>query len=619
MKLDRVLVGVGVGVLGLCAAASAGPRGGVVSDPTAATITQVGKLTTINQTADRAFINWTKFESTASETIRFNQPNTTSFTVNKIVGLDPSLISGALEANGRLFIINPNGIIFGAGARVNVGSLVATTLNINEADFDNNRFKFLQDPGIELSSVINRGSITTNAPGGLIALIAPIVDNSGTIVAAAGRVFIRANTRAGLNTSEPDIPGPPRFPGEPPPPEAAGLNVRMATVGLTPLLENVVNTSSVNVANKVQRLNDGTVFLRGSGGTIVNGGTIRADGDANNNGGVVHLEAQNQIIFGQGSLVSAVSPRVNSGTGRVELVAYNGSMSYTQGGSAAHARAVVQGNEVQLLPQKGIRSDEQASLHIKGKTIEYLGAGGLGEQGKPVRMTTDDLNLLSGFGENSILFDGNSTINFYNAGATSTLDAVNGVILAGVGKPSGAVPGGVIFFTDGGNINVQGFKLNIDHVDPNGPSLKVFDFLRTDYSGKNITRLNVTSSTFPEIAGGNGLANDSSTPVARGTYTPPSDPLDVEPGGASTPTIGARDNALIPTLRNTLVKSDSESSTSADAGGLIEVTSRSRTSEGDGSDPEAGFDGMASRPDKDANRVARATRGRDRTGGARNP
>src|SRR5687768_11529696 len=91
----------------------ANPRGGRVLSGRAS-IAESGRVMTINQSTDKAIIHWDRFENSASETIRFQQPQVTSVTLNRVVGVDPSLIAGSLEANGQLFLINPNGIVFGS-------------------------------------------------------------------------------------------------------------------------------------------------------------------------------------------------------------------------------------------------------------------------------------------------------------------------------------------------------------------------------------------------------------------------------------------------------------------------------------------------------------------------
>src|SRR5688572_13712123 len=113
--------------------AYAGPENGVVTSGAAA-ISQSGLNTTIHQSSNRAIIRWDKFNVAQPERVEFVQPSATSVTVNRIRDHDPSQIEGSIHANGRIVLINPNGIVFGAGAKVDVGGLVTTTSDLNDDD-----------------------------------------------------------------------------------------------------------------------------------------------------------------------------------------------------------------------------------------------------------------------------------------------------------------------------------------------------------------------------------------------------------------------------------------------------------------------------------------------------
>jgi large exoprotein involved in heme utilization and adhesion len=89
-----------------------------------------------------------------------------SAVLNRVVGGDPSSILGTLQSNGRVFLINPNGIMFGAGAQINVAGLVASTLNLSDADFLSGRMNFTNGTGAGAN--VNQGSI--NAVGGPVYL-----------------------------------------------------------------------------------------------------------------------------------------------------------------------------------------------------------------------------------------------------------------------------------------------------------------------------------------------------------------------------------------------------------------------------------------------------------------
>ena len=91
----------------------------------AAGIATVGNTTTINQSSQRVAIDWTSLSTRANEALVFNQPNAQAIALNRVTGSSPSELLGSLTANGQVFILNPNGVLFGAGSQVNVGGLVA--------------------------------------------------------------------------------------------------------------------------------------------------------------------------------------------------------------------------------------------------------------------------------------------------------------------------------------------------------------------------------------------------------------------------------------------------------------------------------------------------------------
>lgn len=155
-----------------------------------ATIQQANpKTLNIQQTTDKAILNWKSFSIAADEAVHFVQPSASSIALNRVVGTDPSVILGRLQSNGRIFLLNPNGILFGAGAQVNVGGLLATTLQIRDEDFMAGRYLFTQDPLKSLRTVINQGTIQVSDHG-FAFLVAPGVANEGVIVANLGTVVL---------------------------------------------------------------------------------------------------------------------------------------------------------------------------------------------------------------------------------------------------------------------------------------------------------------------------------------------------------------------------------------------------------------------------------------------
>lgn len=181
----RLLAGVSLAALAWGQAA-AGPQGGTVSHG-AATITREGPVTTIDQTTPRASLNWESFDVGAGEAVRFRQPDARAIALNRIGGAEPSRIEGSLTANGQVWLLNPQGVIFGEGSRVETAGLLATTARISDADFAAGRGAFDADGE---GAIVNRGTIETGEGG--VVLVAPRVENAGRIASAGGDVQLHA-------------------------------------------------------------------------------------------------------------------------------------------------------------------------------------------------------------------------------------------------------------------------------------------------------------------------------------------------------------------------------------------------------------------------------------------
>lgn len=173
----------------------AAPTGGVVTSGSAS-ITQSGNLTSVTQSSQKAAINWQSFSIAPTETVNFNQPNAAAITLNRVVGNERSVIEGALNANGRIFLINSNGVLFTQGSSVNTAGLVASTLNLSDADFEQGNYVF-QGNGSG-ASVINLGMLSVDE-GGYIALLGDTVSNQGVIAATKGTVALVAGEKITLN------------------------------------------------------------------------------------------------------------------------------------------------------------------------------------------------------------------------------------------------------------------------------------------------------------------------------------------------------------------------------------------------------------------------------------
>lgn len=191
VSFTRIIVTTTTLALSVCAygtAAFANPTGGTVTAGEAS-ISSAGRVLTVKQGSDRAVIDWRTFDIGSAETTQFFQPSDSSITVNRVNSKTYSQISGRIQANGNVVIINPNGIVFGHKAQVDVNGLVATTADIDTKQFMNEKELNFTKAGNPNATISNDGRITAK-DAGLVGLVAPNVINTGTISAKLGRVML---------------------------------------------------------------------------------------------------------------------------------------------------------------------------------------------------------------------------------------------------------------------------------------------------------------------------------------------------------------------------------------------------------------------------------------------
>lgn len=172
----------------------------------AASIVTAGNAMQINQTTPKAIIDWQKFGIAFNETVTFNQPSRSSVVLNRVTGADYSALDGVLNATGQVFIVNPNGVLIGPNARVNVGGLLASALNIDNQRFLNSDYTFTAGAGNSPAPVANTGKLSA-LDGGYIVMLSNDVRNHGTIDAPSGHVLMGAGNQATLYISDQSLLG----------------------------------------------------------------------------------------------------------------------------------------------------------------------------------------------------------------------------------------------------------------------------------------------------------------------------------------------------------------------------------------------------------------------------
>ena len=234
--------------------------------------------------------NWSSFNIGTDASVQFIQPNVSATVLNRIADQNPSQILGSLSANGKVFLLNQSGIIFGKNARVDVGGLVASSLNMLDSDFLAAKYKFFTSGNA--GKVLNQGSIIV-APGGVVALIAPKVTNEGTITAKSGSAALGAGNKVsvdftgdGLITLTVDEGAIDALVENQGLVKADGGLVVMTASAADALSQSTVNNSGIIEANSLQQ-RGGRILLDAVGGMTTVSGTLDASSTDGKGGQVV--------------------------------------------------------------------------------------------------------------------------------------------------------------------------------------------------------------------------------------------------------------------------------------------------------------------------------------------
>ena len=250
-------------------------------------ITRQDKDMTVNQDSKRLAIDWSGFDIANDERVTFRQPDKDSVALNRVVGDAASVIDGTLSGNGHVYVINPNGVLFGKNASVDVGSLVASTARISDSDMTN----FANADGITMAipedssaKVINAGTI--RAEGGLVVLHAAEVENSGTITNPEGTTALAAARNLSLSA---DTAGKINFTVDGALAKAKALNsgmlkadggyLVMTARSAGDVMSTVVNNTGTMEAKTLRQNEKGEILLDGGDNGIVElNGTLDASG-----------------------------------------------------------------------------------------------------------------------------------------------------------------------------------------------------------------------------------------------------------------------------------------------------------------------------------------------------
>lgn len=268
------------------------PTGGQVVSGSGAISQPSAQQMVIDQSSNKLAINWQSFDIGTGKRVTFNQPGSDAIALNRVVGSDGSKIMGQLDANGRVFLVNPNGVLFGSGAQVQVGGLVASTLDIDPQDFERGNYRFKGDG--TPAAVVNQGTLTA-ADGGAVALLGGTVSNQGVIVAQQGSVALAAGNAVtldfagdGLLNVQVDGAAADALVENHKLIRADGGKVLLTADAGDALLKTVVNNTGVIEARTLGEKN-GKIMLMGDfdGGVVKVAGTLDASAPNGGNGGFI--------------------------------------------------------------------------------------------------------------------------------------------------------------------------------------------------------------------------------------------------------------------------------------------------------------------------------------------
>nr|WP_199043850.1 filamentous hemagglutinin N-terminal domain-containing protein [Dyella sp. ASV24] len=364
------------------------PTGGSIITGSA-TITSTATTMTINQTSAQASINWTSFDIGSAASVMFNQTTGANAVALNRIGIGASSpvasqIYGALTATGQVFLINPAGIVFGNGAQVSVGGLVASTLDVNGTTTSNGHtyYDLLNSGGS--ASIINQGTINAASGGGVI-LVGGNVVNTGQIAASAGHIFLDGADRVTVDFDGNNLvnvvltgaltagPGTGAAVNNSGVLTADGGTVVLQASATPGLFTQMVNNSGVVQANSISGTG-GTVQLLGTGGDVDTSGTLSATGGniAVTSDGSIGLNGAVNAGSGQVVLSSqqAITQTANSASLPASVITAG-----TLSGSSVNSTTLTQANQIQSVSSFsagssfGLTNGAGASLQVGGLTV----------------------------------------------------------------------------------------------------------------------------------------------------------------------------------------------------------------------------------------------------------
>ena len=343
----------------------------------AAALAQSGNTLQINQSTASAVLNWNSFSIGQDEFVIFNQPSSSAVTLNRVLGGSMSELLGSMQANGRVFLINPAGILVGQGAQIDVNSFIASTQNITDADFldgnANGRYVF---SGASAQSIVNNGNVTA-ADGGFVVLLGDTVTNTGVIQATKGTVVLASGSAMTLDITGNGLVS--YTVDQAALSDAAGvenLGDVLADGGKVVMTADVarstakaaVNNSGFVSARSIIEGKNGEIILSASGGDVVNSGALDVSGTAASpNAGKVRITSDRNIHLTDTSRIVANGDGLLGRGGNVRVIA-DDTLLFTRG-ATIQGRGGLGGGFVELSGHKALRVRGALDLGQGGRVL----------------------------------------------------------------------------------------------------------------------------------------------------------------------------------------------------------------------------------------------------------
>ena len=371
--------------------ALAGPSGESVVAGSVNVARPDANTTQINQASQSAIVNWNTFSINGNEYVLIQQPNSSATILNRVIGSQQSQILGQLQANGRVFLVNPQGVYIGPNASIDVGAITLSALDINNEDFLNGNYVFSGQAGN--GSVVNDGAITTS-DGGFVVLAGDYVNNTGVITATLGTVVLAAGEQMTLDIDNDGLVG--FAVDEATVAELAGVENAgdiIADGGRVVMTASVANDLVATAVNnqglvRAQRIEEqgGEIYLTGYGGDVNHAGTLDVAGQSGASGGEALVYSTKDVTLEAQSKIIATGDEQQSG-GNVRVIA-NGNLAFREDAFIGADGGFVElsghqglslGGEVQV--RQGTLLIDPAVLAIRNDASSPTGACGAGVDG----------------------------------------------------------------------------------------------------------------------------------------------------------------------------------------------------------------------------------------------